>query len=198
MNFFGFAINNFFAIMMKLFAFLFIFYAMLITQQKPKEGNVIEKAEYIITMEWDDNSMSDIDLWVSDPKGGIVFFGRKSINFLNLDRDDLGGSTDTVDVDGEKKIIPINREVVTIRGIIKGEYIVNAFVYRVSERDSEHKIKVKVVRLNPYKEIYSGTEILHSLGEERTLVRFSIDENGNPMHVVTEPQFSLTRKYLSQ
>ena len=106
--------------MMKLFAFLFIFYAMLITQQKPKEGNVIEKAEYIITMEWDDNSMSDIDLWVSDPKGGIVFFGRKSINFLNLDRDDLGGSTDTVDVDGEKKIIPINREVVTIRGIIKG------------------------------------------------------------------------------
>ena len=48
------------------------------------------KAEYIITVDWDDSLEDDVDLWVRDPNGEIVSYLQKDAGWLHLDRDDRG------------------------------------------------------------------------------------------------------------
>ncbi len=107
------------------FAFLFMI-AFLLIKPEAKKEDFERKAEFIVTMEWDHDAADDIDLYVSDPMGGIVSFRHPTINLMHLDKDDLGSRNDTVMVNGRATTISINREVVTIRGYQRGEYIVNA------------------------------------------------------------------------
>ena len=65
----------------------------------------------------------DIDLWVKSPDGKTVSFVKKENGIMNLEKDDLGVANDsTVDEYGQRKVIYINREVITIRGILAGQY----------------------------------------------------------------------------
>ncbi len=87
-------------------------------------------------MEWDHDQPDDIDLYVQDPTQSKVHFRLPIVNFMYLDKDDLGYANDIVkNVDGTITKVNINREVVTIRGIIPGEYIINAHYY--SSREAE-------------------------------------------------------------
>ena len=65
----------------------------------------------------------------SGPNGETVSYLKKDAGWLHLDRDDQGIINDVVTIDGEEIIYPINREVVTLRGIIPGEYILNLYLY---------------------------------------------------------------------
>ena len=59
------------------------------------------KAEYIITVDWDDSLEDDVDLWVKDPNGEIVSYLKKDAGWLHLDRDDRGVINDTVIIDNK-------------------------------------------------------------------------------------------------
>src|SRR5210317_2544734 len=104
-----------------------------------RKGRIDLKAEYIISVTWPDQLADDIDLWVQDPLGETASYLRKDAGWLHLDRDDRGEINDTIMVDGKEVIHPINQEVVTLRGIISGEYVVNAYFY---EARSEKPIEV--------------------------------------------------------
>ena len=110
------------------FAFLFIV-AFLLIKPEAKREDFDRKAEFIVVMEWDKERQDDIDLYVQDPSNTIVHFRNARANFMHLDKDDLGKRNDTIMVNGVEKIVKINREVVTIRGIVPGEYIVNVHYY---------------------------------------------------------------------
>ena len=110
------------------FAFLFIV-AFLLIKPEAKREDFDRKAEFIVVMEWDYERQDDIDLYVQDPSKTIVHFRNARANFMHLDKDDLGKRNDTIMVNGVEKIVKINREVVTIRGIVPGEYIVNVHFY---------------------------------------------------------------------
>jgi hypothetical protein len=105
--------------------------------------------------------------------------------FLHLDKDDLGTSNDTVIMpDGTKKTIYLNREVMTIRGMIPGEYIVNNHLYSVrsaAAREGRTPIEVitKVLKLNPYSEIHVGVVVLTHTGDEETVIRFRVNDKGH-------------------
>ena len=43
----------------------------------PKTGVINPKAEYIITVSWPDNNPDDIDTYVQNPTGGLVWFRGK-------------------------------------------------------------------------------------------------------------------------
>ena len=90
----------------------------------------------------------DIDIWVQDPIGETVSYLRKDAGWLHLDRDDRGEINDTITVNGKVQVYPINQEVVTIRGIIRGEYIVNLYYYQQSDRIPVEAL-VKVEKVNP-------------------------------------------------
>ena len=169
------------------FVFLFVL-AFILINPVAKKSNVEVIAEFIITTSWPDGSADDIDTWVKDPAGNVVGFKQKDRGLMNLDRDDLGRSNDTIKtLNGDEIYIRQNIEHVTIRGIIPGEYIVNVHLYRRAARTDVGKadyyelipVRVNVEKLNPYGVVYIKDVKLAFKGEEKTVLRFTVNEDGN-------------------
>jgi hypothetical protein len=173
------------------FTFLFLV-AIMFMNPEAKSGMIDPKAEYIITITWEDFNPDDIDTWVEDPDGHIIWFRNPEAGLLHLDRDDRGLLNDTITINGEEVQNPLNQEVVTIRGIVKGEYVVNLHYY-ASETQKPVKVNVRLVKVNPTLEIiYYGTVSLDKAGEEKTAFRFIIGRDGQisglnflPKHLVS-------------
>ena len=106
------------------FAFMFAIAFMLI-KPTPEEAKIDPDAEFIITVSWPDEHPDDIDTYVEDPQGNIVWYHIREAGLMHLDRDDRGNFKDTIVLDGEKIRNPLNQETITLRGIAKGEYVVN-------------------------------------------------------------------------
>ena len=106
-----------------------------------KKEDFDRKAEFIIVMEWDDTRKDDIDLYVQDPTGKIVNFRDPRTNFMHLDKDDLGNRNDTIWIDGKEEVVEINREVVTIRGIIAGEHIISVTITLPIHIITQHRLR---------------------------------------------------------
>ena len=163
------------------FAFLFIV-AFLLIKPEAKREDFDRKAEFVIILEWDNQRPDDIDLYVEDPSGKIVHFRNRVVNFMHLDKDDLGKRNDAIMVNGIKQFVDINREVITIRGILPGEHIVNAHYYSdyegLLERHGPLDIKVKVHKVNPYSIVWEGIKTFDKRGQEETFVRFTIEKDG--------------------
>jgi hypothetical protein len=154
------------------FAALFVLSFIQITEDG-KKGNVIEKAEFIVEVQWADMSPNDIDLWVAGPSNTIVYFSHPDGQIIILDRDDMGINNT---LDGV--VNPIRREVVTIRKNVPGEYTVNAMMYK-NRNGATERPKVVIRKLNPYAELIEKTLELTTDGEEKTILSFTIDEDGN-------------------
>jgi len=162
---------------LQILAFLF-FVALLIVSPEEDEGKVDSKAEFIITIDWPDNHPDDIDTFVQDPQGQIVWFRRREADFMLLDRDNRGGLNGFVVVNGEKVPTAMRQEVVTIRGIIAGEYTVNVYHFAATTGQPV-PVTVMVQKLNPKVDIVAKETIdLRQGGEEVTAVRFTMDAKG--------------------
>ena len=158
------------------FAVLLI-YALIQIQPPAKKSEIERKAEFLIILEWDERSVADLDLWVMDPQNNIVWFRQKTGGFLHLDKDDLGQRNDKIMIDGEVKIIYLNREVVTVRGIVPGEYIVNVHAYRKLKGTTVNGY-VKLLKINPYIEYATEHFTLENKGDEITVFRFNVNKDG--------------------
>ena len=166
------------------FTFLF-FITMLFINPITKLGNVNMKAEYIITVDWKDSLPDDIDLWVKDPNGEIVSYLKKDAGWLHLDRDDRGVINDKIIIDSKEVIYPINREVVTLRGIIPGEYVVNLYLY---DHKSSSPVEAKIIieKVNPsLRLVFVGDVILKNEDTELTITKFRLDSEGNFKSIYT-------------
>jgi hypothetical protein len=149
-------------------------------QKKEQDAKIASKAEFIITMEWPPEYNDDVDVYVQDPVGNLVFFRRREQGLMHLDRDDLGHRSDTITLaDGTKYTVNENKEVVTIRGIVPGEYIVNAHMY-FKNSIGPCPVKFKLEKLNPRVVTVAARDIeLSEVGQERTAFRFTLDDQGN-------------------
>ena len=184
------------------FAFLFII-AFLLIKPEAKKKDFDRNAEFVVVLEWDKEAKGDIDLYVEDPLGDKCSFRQTVANFMHLDKDDLGSINDTVvNADGTVSTVKINREVITIRGIIAGEYIINAHYY--SERDysnidnriemgtsarkkksKELTVKIELHKVNPYTILWAGEKNFRGKGQEETFVRFRLDKDGEVLSPFT-------------
>ena len=181
------------------FAFLFII-AFLLIKPEAKKEDFERKAEFVVVMEWDHDQPDDIDLYVQDPTNTTVHFRLPIANFMYLDKDDLGFANDIVkNIDGTITKVNINREVVTIRGIIPGEYIINAHYYSArkwsgqtlsTNVDNSYElgkgkstgkkltVKIELYKVDPYKIWWIGEKTFTHRAQEETFVRFIIDPDG--------------------
>ena len=158
-------------------AFLF-FLALLSISPDAKEGKVDSKAEFIITMDWPDNHPDDLDLFVQDPAGNIAWYRHREAGFLTLDRDDRGGANDFIVVNGRKIASPIREEIVTVRGIVAGEYTVNISHFQALTGQPV-AATVKVQKLNPTTQVVFDDKVfVDHTGHEKTAVRFTLDADG--------------------
>ncbi len=157
---------------------LLFFISIIFMNPIAKLGNITYKAEYIITVIWPEDQPDDIDLWVQNPHQETVSYLQKEAGWLHLDRDDRGDLNDTVLIDGEKVVHPINQEVVTIRGIISGEYVVNLHYYQ-SQSNKPVRANVKIEKVNPVlRLVFIDQVTLDRVDDEKTVLRFELDGNG--------------------
>lgn len=163
-----------------LIAFTLLLYLIVAFVNKPAESGIIDpKAEFIITIKWPDNSPDDIDLWVENSAGEIIWFRNTEAGFMHLDRDDRGLSNDTMVIDGKERINPLNQEVVTLRQFIPGEYIVNLHYYKSNSNEAVYT-EVRVVKTNPRLQVvFYDTIQLEKEGSEKTAIRFTVTEDGD-------------------
>ena len=191
--------------------FLFMM-AFILIRPIVQDKKIESKAEFIVTLAWPDHHNSDVDLWVKDPLGGVVGYTSKEQNFTTLERDDIGSNRDQ-HTDNAGRIVynPKNYEIVTVRGIIPGEWVVNVHYYASRAIPLNHvsgavtppyasvkkipvNITIKVVKLNPtYKIISEKTIILTYEKEERTMARFILNDDGEFERFIDAPHLFVAR-----
>jgi hypothetical protein len=115
---------------------------------------------------------------------------------MNLDRDDRGDYKNTIVVNGKTIRNPIRQEIVKMRGLIPGEYVVNIHHYLATTPDPV-PVSVTVEKINPKVEIvFYDRLFLDHTGDEKTALRFTIADDGKVTDINTRPKSLLreTRK----
>lgn len=159
--------------------------------------NFESKAEYIITITWPNDFDDDIDVYLQDPEKHLVMFRRKEDGLMHLDRDDLGFTNDVIETINGPIKYDENREIVTIRGIISGEYTLNLHAYRKKD-NRPTPVNIKIDKINPsFKTVFSKQITISKEGEEKTVTRFTLDKKGDIVSVNTL-QKSLTKAFSEQ
>ena len=172
---------------LQVIAFLF-FIALLSISPDSKDGKVDSKAEFIITMDWPDNHPDDLDLFVQDPIGNIAWYRHREAGFLTLDRDDRGGANDFIIINGRKLPSPIREEIVTVRGVVAGEYTVNISHFQATTGQPV-EATVKVQKLNPTAQVVFDDKVMvDHTGDEKTALRFKLDAEGKVIDVHRRPK----------
>ena len=137
------------------------------TDDAPTPGNVV------VELRWPDAVDADVDLWVQGPGDGPVGYSNKGGRIFNLLRDDLGFANDPG---------TLNYEVAYSRGRPGGEYVVNLHLYTNKSRN--YPVEAEVV-IGMKKQVGSGLKRiaykkvkLLEMGQEVTVLRFKLDEDG--------------------
>lgn len=132
-------------------------------------GNVIVEAR------WDDRIDADVDLWVQGPGDVAVGYSNLGGQVFNLLRDDIGFRNDASD---------LNYENAFSRSIPAGEYTVNLHMYFNRAAVWPLKVKVLVSAIKPSgssrvsRQVLVSDVVLNKPGEERTVFRFKLDDQG--------------------
>jgi hypothetical protein len=178
-----------------LLAFVMLFAIALVAMNpKARTGVIDAKAEFIITVTWPDLNPNDIDTWVQDPAGNLVWFRAREAGMMHLDRDDRGLANDTITINGQPVVNPLNQEVVTIRGFMPGEYTVNAHYYDTKNGEPV-SVNVSIVKVNPRAEVvFYGSVDLARKGDETTAARFTVEPGGSVSGVSTLPKTLVERQ----
>jgi len=177
------------------FASMFFLAFILMNQKTTQRAKITAKADYIITITWPKDSNDDVDSYLEDPLEHLVFFQRREDGLMHLDRDDLGKRNDYVMTPYGPVTYNENQEIITIRGIIPGEYVLNVHMYHKStagesghEEGGDEKppaedkptvVTVKIEKMNPtVKLIIIKKVTLEKNGDEKTVTRFTLDKDG--------------------
>ena len=137
-----------------------------------------------VEVRWDDNLAVDIDTWMLSP-GDLkpVGYSNTSGQVTNLLRDDLGHVSD---------FLGLNFENMYTRGMPPGEYIVNVHMYG-PQMFTAYPIKVKVVVMKRFVgkravSLFTKEVEIKRYGDEVTVIRFVLDDNGNVVSSNTLPK----------
>jgi len=141
------------------------------------------KAEFMITTTWPRDLDDDVDMYVEDPQGNLVAFMRREEGLMHLDRDDLGHRNDSIDTEWGVIEFKDNREIVTIRGTVPGEYVVNVHMYMKRSAVVEVPVTIQLDKINPYSTVTIKEVILRISGDEGTAFRFTLNKDGDVIDI---------------
>ena len=149
-------------------------------EPEKKQAELKTKAEYVITMTWAKEDSNDIDIWIEDPAGNLISFKKKAAGLTHIDRDDLGHAGDIFTTsDGQQVAYEYNQEIVTIRGFIPGEWVINIHLYKQNQQVKPSEVKVRMDKLNPsVTSVLNETIILKEHWEEATVIRLVMSSTG--------------------
>ena len=174
------------------FAAMFFLALILMNQKTTTDSKITPKADFIITVTWPKESGDDVDAYLEDPLGHLVFFRRREDGLMHLDRDDLGKRNDIIQTDLGPIEYQLNREMITVRGIIPGEYTMAVHMYHkmteseYGKYEGDHpdpskptEVTVKIEKMNPHVKLIALKKVkLENNGDEATVLRFTLDKQG--------------------
>ena len=160
-----------------------------IQPESKKDASINTAGEFAIVMDWDDKSEDDVDLYVMDSQGNLVFFDDRESGLIHLERDDLGIKNDIViGPNGEQVKIEKNEERVIIRGITPGEYIVNAHMYK-KVNWGKTTVSISLIDLQGTDaKIVEKSVVLKNKGDEVTAFRFTLNADRQVSNINTIPR----------
>ena len=161
-----------------LLVFCVIMFVM-ISENKKTEDGIKPKVEAMISVSWNKDAKIDVDTWMRNSEGGIIYYMNKENGVLFLDRDDLGD-----------QCISVCEEITSIRGLVEGEYVLNLNVFHAHKLGKEGgkeaagnplpeplTVHVKIVQMNPtIVVVYEKDVVLTLIKEEKHVVRFNIHD----------------------
>ena len=169
-------------VLMCVLCFTVMAMAMLMLAVNPKtkgSGDVHPKAEYLVTLTWDDQRDVDLDLWLRDPRGNSIFFKNKEAPNINLDRDSRGFTSNRTWLSDGVIALSSNQEIISIRSIMPGEYV-SAVNYYSGDNSPFIDAKVQVQKVNPvFTEIANQELHLASVHESQDAICFRIEQDGS-------------------
>jgi hypothetical protein len=170
---------------------LTLFFVVTLMQILKNNEGVVHKAEFVLTLTWDKEDKNDMDLWLKDPQGNIIYYKDKTSSAMFLDRDDLGHQNDTIIINGVEKIIYINQEIISIRAIVPGKWTVAVHFYKRHDKSPGGTIIPVIVRMdkmNPKIQIIFNEEIkMRWTWQEVTVTTFEVLPDG----MVTNMRFGV-------
>ena len=164
------------AILIMLLAFVALVVWMLPFLNPPaQEAKSEPPGNLIVHIVWPNGNI-DVDLWVDGPGEPVpVGYSNKGGVLWNLLRDDLGTFPD---------VSGINYENAFTRGIFPGEYTVNVHCYRCPQVPVPVEVEVSLKtgeetgKGGGIQQIASSRVELRFNGQERTAIRFTLDDGG--------------------
>jgi len=162
-----------------------------IQNKKTTEG-IKKNAEMIIQVDWNAALDCDVDTWVRDPLGNVVWFNQKDKGLMHIERDDLGFRNDILTMtkallSGQQLENNINQEIWVLRGKIPGDFTMNVHLYGCRDGDRQLKmneainvpVNITFIKINPdYQIVDKETVTLTKVWEERTVLNFTLDKDG--------------------
>lgn len=158
-----------------------------------EQAGIKKNAEMIIQVDWSPAQDCDVDIWVRDPFGNVVFYQQKDKGLMHIERDDLGFVNDILTI--TKQLLygapppenDINQEIWVLRGKIPGEFTFNLHLYSCRIEATKLKvgdpIKVPVtvtfIKVNPdYLILKKETVEFDHVWQEMTVENFTLDKDG--------------------
>lgn len=144
--------------------------ALMMVRANPSVDSGKQPGNMIVSIAWPDGGFEDIDLWVSAPGEPVaVGYSNRAGQVFNLLRDDLGAAGDTM---------PLNYENAYSRGLPAGQYTVNLHYYR-GTKPIDVDVEIRYGAVGAVTKLYfRETVTLNAQGQERTVISFTLDENG--------------------
>lgn len=152
---------------------LFLLSILLINPPR-QETTQKREAEYFIVIKWQDYNNNDVDLWVTDGDTTVNFITRQQTN-MSLDRDDLGPDDSMT----RTHFLPQNEEIVTIRSKQRNVYTANIHLYNMRDPANPPIVSWALINARSNQVVATGSKFLNRSGEEVTLFRVYINEDGN-------------------
>lgn len=150
-----------------------------------QDANTKKEAKYLIVIKWQDGSNHDVDLWVQQGEQKVGFPNRQT-ETMALERDDLGPD----DTGKNIHFIPLNEEIVAIRAFKEGWYTAAAHWYSRRDQGDAPVVRWAIIAVYDHNKIIEQGEVkLTRQGQEVTLIRFYMKENGEITSRDTKTQY---------
>ncbi len=173
-----------------------------VAPKEPAQSGVPEKAEYLLSAEWDVNLDADVDIWLIPPGKKPVFYGSRDVGCARLDSDNRGFIDDVVTLaDGTKVKVDSDKETISLRCVEPGHYDLGVNLYAFRQNGATQvgalhgpgvKVHVEIVAVNPKVHlVYAKDVTLERVGQTINVESFDLSNGGRialaepPLELVT-------------
>ena len=171
-----------------------------VAPKEPAQSGVPEKAEYLMSAEWNVDLDADVDIWMIPPTRKPVFYGSRDVGCARLDSDNRGFIDDVVTLaDGTKVKVDSDKETISLRCVEPGHYDLGLNLYAFRENGVTKvgalygpgvKVHVEIVQVNPKVHLVFAKDVtLDRVGQTINVESFDLSRQGEI--ALTEPPLEL-------